>query len=123
MHSAKKLLILVLLLLNVTAFGQAGANKFRFNGRLYEEGVVINFAHVDMRFRVSDLPTGGSQIGSDVVVTNIPVTNGYYSALVDLSQGPYVNGQSYWIEAGVRFSPLYRPLSAEAIHDRNLPRA
>jgi len=105
MHKTSKFLIVILLLLNITAFGQAGANKFRFNGVLSNEGIVISSGYVDFRFRVFELPTGGSQLGSDVVVTNISVTNGNYSVIVDLSQGPYVNGQSYWIEAGVRFAP------------------
>ena len=104
MHSAKKLLILILLLLNVTAFGQAGANKFRFSGRLSDSGILIASGSVDFRFRVFDLPTGGSQFGTDVVVTDVLINNGEFSVIVDLSQGPYVNGQSYWAEAAVRIA-------------------
>lgn len=104
MRKTSKFLTLILLLLNLTAFAQAGANKFRFSGRLSDSGILIASGSVDFRFRVFDLPTGGSQFGTDVVLTDAPVNNGEFSVIVDLSQGPYVNGQSYWAEAAVRIA-------------------
>jgi hypothetical protein len=101
MYDPRKFLILSFFLLTLAARGQEEANRFRWSGRMSDNGTFFS-GLMEFRWKVFNLPTGGTQVGSDVVLTNI-LTNGNFSVIVDLSQGPYVNGQTYWIEAAVRY--------------------
>lgn len=79
-----------------------GANKFRFTGRV-TDAVAVWDGRLDFRFRVFDMETGGAQVGVDIVHTNVLIASGNFSVILDLSTGPYVGGQAYWVQAEGRF--------------------
>lgn len=84
---------------------------FTYQGRLEDNGQAMN-SPVDLEFR---LYTGSTplhfQIGSPVVVEDVPVSNGLFTAKVDF--GPVFTGRGRWLSIGIRpgasagaFTPL-----------------
>ena len=69
-------------------------------GRLTDGG---NPAHgqYDLRFRLYDAPTDGMMLGSEVLVDDIDVLEGLFTALIDFGDGVF-NGEERWLAIEVR---------------------
>jgi hypothetical protein len=81
------------------AQGPAGS-AFTYQGELRDGGNLVS-GNIDLRFRLYDSATGGSQIGTEVSFLNRPVTNGRFSADLDFG-APAFAGQARFLEIDVR---------------------
>jgi hypothetical protein len=95
------LLMLNLLLLNcLPGFAAPVGSSFTYQGRLIENGADAS-GQYDLRFRLFDDATAGSQAGLTVTVAPLSVTNGMFIAQLDFGSGIF-DGTAYWLEIGVR---------------------
>ncbi len=72
---------------------------FTYQGQLRESGAATEGVY-DVRFRLYDEVTGGTQRGSQIVVPNIAITDGLFT--VELDFGPEFVGAARWLEVDVR---------------------
>lgn len=73
------------LILGIAAPAMAQSTTFTFQGRLTSGGSPASGPH-DMRFRLFDAASNGSQVGATLCTENVPVTDGRFS--VELDFGP-----------------------------------
>ena len=79
---------------------------FTYQGYLTESGAPHNGA-CDLRFKLWDAPTDGNQIGATLTVTQVALTGGRFTALVDDADqfGPTAfDGNARWLEVAARCS-------------------
>ncbi len=79
---------------------------FTYQGYLTESGAPHN-GTCDFRFKLWDAPTGGNQIGATQTVTQVALTGGRFTALVDDANqfGPTAfDGNARWLEVAARCS-------------------
>ena len=100
----KHLLLLVVLsflsTLNVylsTAFAEDTA--FTYQGRLNDNGSPATGVY-DFTFQAFNAPTAGGSVGGTVNVNAVGVTNGLFTALVDLGGSPFT-GPARWLQISV----------------------
>lgn len=97
-------LVNVIILGCVTTLAPAVAaplgTAFTFQGRLTDGFVPAN-AQYDFVFRLYDAATLGSQIGSDVTVGNLMVTDGLFTTSLDFGVSA-LDGNARWLEIAVR---------------------
>lgn len=72
-----------------------------YQGRLTESGVATN-GTADLRFRVYSASDGGSQVGSTIEMSAVPVADGLFSVELNLS-GIEFGGSGLWIEIDAAF--------------------
>lgn len=89
---------LVLCLAAATASAQSTA--FTYQGQVVSAGVPASGLH-DMRFRLFDAATGGTQIGTTQCVNNVTVINGVFTTTIDFGQQFATTGARF-IEIDVR---------------------
>ena len=90
-----------------TSTGQSKANRiqaamgtaFTYQGRLSEGETPVDGTY-DFVFRLFDAASGGSQVGSAIIVDDVTMTDGLFTA--DLDFGDVFNGAALWLEIGVR---------------------
>ncbi len=82
-----------------SAFGQAQTTEMSYQGELQNNNALAN-GNFDMRFRLYDAAVAGAQIGGQVAVLNVPVTNGKFTQNMTFA-GAFA-GQQRWIEIDVR---------------------
>ena len=80
-----------------TAAGQNTA--FTYQGRLTADGAPANGVY-DLSFQAFDALTGGSSVGGTVSANGVGVTNGLFTALVDLGATPFT-GPARWLQISV----------------------
>ena len=76
---------------------------FNFQGRLKKAGNLQTTA-ADLKFRLYDADSGGSQVGSELVFESgsaIPVTNGLFSVTLDFGAAAF-DGTPLWLEMDAR---------------------
>ncbi len=73
---------------------------FTYQGRLIVGAGVANGSY-DLRFVLYTAETGGSQVGSILTNTTVPIVAGLFSTVVDLGPGVF-NGAAGWLEIAVR---------------------
>jgi len=78
---------------------QAAAEPFAFQGQLNDAGFPADGMY-DLEFELFGLESGGTQVGSTVVIEDQIVVNGVF--LVDLDFGDVFDGSERWIEMSVR---------------------
>ena len=84
---------------------------FLYHGQLMAGGVATN-GNYDFQFSLFDAATNGNQIGATLTSFDVPLTNGYFSALIDFGAGAFA-GNASWLAMSVRtngggnFTPLY----------------
>lgn len=86
-------------------------NAFSYQGLLKENGSPATGSY-DFRFRLFDAAALGSQVGADVFVNDLAVTDGTFTA--ELNFGAQFNGQARWMEIAVRpggSAGAYTPLN------------
>ena len=76
------------------------AAPFTYQGRLVDNGVLAS-GNYDLRFRLFNQLSAGSQIGSDLTLTPVGVTNGLFTVTLDFG-GTAFNGDPRWLEIGAR---------------------
>jgi hypothetical protein len=73
---------------------------FTYQGRLTDGGSPAD-GEYDLRFRLFNAASGGSQVGSTVTRGNVDVSDGVFTVQLDFGGGPF-RGQARWLEIGVR---------------------
>ncbi len=103
MHSNYLLLLAALPCLLIgqrqTSEAMAQGTAFSYQGRLNENGQPAN-GRYDFTFQAFDAPTGGSGLGGTVNINAVAVTNGLFTALVDLGSSPFT-GPARWLQIRV----------------------
>jgi hypothetical protein len=110
-----------LLLLSLTLIGTVAAQgngpqaaigtAFTYQGRLLDNGVPVS-GTVDVQFTVYDADNGGAQVGPLVTKEDVPVNDGYFTAVLDF--GNIFNGTALFMQINVRpgsSTGSYTPLS------------
>jgi hypothetical protein len=82
------------------AFGQT--TEFSYQGNLKESDLPAN-ANYDIEFRLYDALTGGTRIGSAILLSPVPVSEGVFSVKLDFGQNGF-SGQDRYLEIAVRRS-------------------
>lgn len=75
-------------------------SSFTFQGQLQKSGAPYT-GTAQLLLRLYDSATGGTQIGGDDAVANVPVANGLFTAELDFG-APAFNGDARWIEIRVQ---------------------
>lgn len=73
---------------------------FTYQGRLVDGNVLANGSY-ELRFRVFDQLTEGTQVGSPILLANVSVTNGLFTVSLDFGAGIF-NGAARWLELAAR---------------------
>jgi len=71
------------------------AHKISYQGVLKENGSPVT-GNRNMTFRLYSDSNCTTQVGSDITVNNVPVTNGLFN--VSFTPGAYFNGQALWLK-------------------------
>jgi len=71
-----------------------------YQGKLDKNGVPVN-GNCNFIFGLFDALSGGVQIGSNVIITNQPVSAGLFSVALDFGAGAF-NGQARWLSIQVQ---------------------
>ena len=106
MKSASVFTVLALLALSTinsqlsTAHAQTPAGTvFTYDGKLQYGGSPVADGLYDFQFNLSNAPTGGSQVGSTLPKTAVPVTNGLFTTTLDF--GAVFTGNATWLAISV----------------------
>jgi hypothetical protein len=100
-------LILAILLTSGMAQAQNGGPQspaaslgtaFTYQGRLEQDGTPVDDT-CDMRFRLYDAASAGSQVGS-TINTGVPIVDGYFTVNLDFGTGAF-DGDRRWLEIRV----------------------
>jgi hypothetical protein len=75
-------------------------SSFAYQGQIQKSGVAYT-GTAQLLFRLYDSVTGGAQIGSDALLSNVPVANGLFTAELDFG-APAFNGDGRWLEIRVK---------------------
>jgi hypothetical protein len=90
---------LVFLLTVVSASAQTTA--FTYQGRLTDGAAAANGTY-EMQFRLFDMASGGTQIGSTITNSAVSVSNGVFTVTLDFTSSPFAAGTNRWLDIGVR---------------------
>jgi hypothetical protein len=93
------LILTILFVLCVPALAQTSA--FTYQGKLADGGVPANGAF-DLTFRLFNASVGGSQIGADVVVADVQVTDGVFTVVLDFGAAAFSAGEERFLQINVR---------------------
>ncbi|MCC6819436.1 MAG: tail fiber domain-containing protein, partial [Verrucomicrobia subdivision 3 bacterium] len=77
----------------------AQGTTFTYQGRLTENGAVVNGAN-DLTFTLYDGVNGGAPVGASNVVNDLAVTNGIFTVTLDF--GAAFDGSARWLQIAVR---------------------
>src|SRR5262245_35912047 len=97
-------LLLVLALLGAVASGQAQGTAFLYQGRLQQNGTPAT-GLFDLRFTIYDASGGVGVIAGPVTQNAIGVSNGLFTATLDLGANAFT-GPARWMEIAVRSNGL-----------------
>jgi hypothetical protein len=76
------------------------AAPFTYQGRLIDSGALAN-GSFELRLRLYDQLSGGTQIGADQTLATVPVTNGLFTVTLDFG-GTAFDGNARWLEIAAR---------------------
>ena len=74
---------------------------FTYQGFLKKGGAPLNRT-TDMQFALFDAETGGTQIGTLLEFSAVPVFDGHFSLILDFGADAFAAHQARWLEAAVR---------------------
>lgn len=94
-----KLLLLAVAVNFYAAAAEAQTSVFSYQGKLIDGGVPANGSY-DMRFRLFDAVTVGSQIGSDAAVNGVQAAGGIFAVEVDFGTPPF-SGADRFLEIAI----------------------
>lgn len=89
------------LLLVLSAISFAQTSQFTYQGKLTDAGVPAN-GQYDLTFKLFNLASGGTQIGSDVALNDVQVTAGVFSVNLDFGSSPFTTATGNYLEIAVR---------------------
>jgi hypothetical protein len=100
----------VLALYASTARAQIPAGTaFTYQGRLTDGGVPASGPY-DLQLTLFDAPSGGAAVGGPIVVEDVAVSGGLFTAGLDFGPGAFT-GSARWLEIGVRPGPSIGPFT------------
>src|SRR5580765_6468159 len=99
-NDMKTLIFIYAVILLVPAAVPAQSTGFNFQGRL-NDGASAASGNVQLEIRLYDALTGGTQIGSTVNISSVPLINGVFSAELDFGAAAF-DGSPRFLEIGVR---------------------
>jgi hypothetical protein len=85
--------------------GAALGTAFTYQGQLRDNDLPVDVPGAAFTFRLWDAATGGTQIGSDITVSGVPVSRGLFSVQIDFGSTAF-DGQARWLEIGVDTADL-----------------
>ena len=89
------------LLVGLSASAQTPAGTaFTYQGRLTDAGSQANGSY-DFEFRLFDAASGGNSVGAAVTQSNLPVTGGIFSVVLDFGASAFA-GNARWLAVAVR---------------------
>lgn len=77
------------------------SNAFTYQGKLTDRGSPAT-NHYDFLFKLFDVPSGGTQIGRDLVRADVAVTNGIFTVDLDFGTSAFGAGTEHYVEIAVR---------------------
>src|SRR6266513_5714606 len=102
----KPLLPVAIILIGLSGAAIAQTTVFSYQGKLTDNGGLAN-GNYDFQFKLFDtaaLGTGNQQ-GATVLATNVPVTNGIFTAAIDFGVcGSCFNGTARFLEIAVKLT-------------------
>lgn len=93
------------------ALAEPVAPAFTYQGELRDTSGPVNGAR-DLRFRLYDAASGGSQVGPTLLAGSLPIVNGRFSVQLDFNAAAFT-GQARWLQIEVSDSvgPPFTTLS------------
>jgi len=88
-------------LLALSHVGSAQTTTFSYQGK-FDDGGTPATGTYDFTFRLFDSPSGGSQIGSNVIRNDVQVTAGIFTVLLDFGSSPFTSLAAGHLEIEVR---------------------
>jgi hypothetical protein len=82
------------------AFGQTLGTGFTYQGRLQDGASPAAGPH-DLRCALFDAASGGAQVGGTLILEDVPVSNGLFTAVLEFGATPF-GGDARWLEVAVR---------------------
>src|ERR1043166_8160237 len=106
MHIMKKILLILILAALAVAktFAAPLGSTFTYQGRLNQGGSPANNLY-DLTFTLHDDPTNAATIGNSVVLSAVPVTNGYFTVQINTNAEfgtTAFDGSARWLQINVR---------------------
>jgi hypothetical protein len=80
--------------------GTAVAVPFTYQGRLVD-GTALANGNYELRFRLFDSVAAGTQVGGDVALPTVGVTNGLFTVQLEFGNGVFT-GADRWLELSAR---------------------
>ena len=90
----------IIVLFALAPDGEAQSTAFTYQGQLLENGAPANSTN-DFRFRLLSDALGANQIGTDLLVNDLVVSNGLFTATIDFGAAA-LDGSERWLEVSVR---------------------
>ncbi len=75
-------------------------SEINYQGRLTDSGSNPLNGTYDMQFQLWNAETGGSQVGTDITVSNVSVDNGLFNVKIPVTHS-WFNGQALWLRVKV----------------------
>jgi len=97
----RKLILATLLTLVIPVLIIAQSSAFTYQGKLSEAGTRAN-GPFDFTLRLFSIDTGGTQIGSDIILDNVQVLDGIFTVTLDFGSSPFTGGTGNYLEILVR---------------------
>ena len=97
----RKLILATLLTLAIPVLIIAQSSAFTYQGKLSEAGTRAN-GPFDFTLRLFSIDTGGTQIGSDIILDNVQVLDGIFTVTLDFGSSPFTGGTGNYLEILVR---------------------
>jgi len=96
-----RVLAAIVLFALTTIVVSAQTTAFTYQGHLTDNGSAANGIY-DLQFGLFDLPDGGTQQGSTITVSNVPVTNGLFTVQLDFGSSVFISVSGQALQIGVR---------------------
>jgi hypothetical protein len=84
----------------ICCFSNSFSAPFTYQGRLVDSGVLAT-GNFELRFRLFNQLSAGTQIGTDQSLTPVAVTNGLFTVTLDFGATAF-NGEDRWLEIAAR---------------------
>ncbi len=89
-------------ILLATTFAHAQTTSFTYQGRFTDSGAAVTGTY-DMQFKLFDLASAGSQIGSTITNGAVTVNNGVFTVQLDYGAAAF-SGADRFLEIGIRLA-------------------
>ncbi len=90
------------LVLAVTASAGATTTAFTYQGKLTDTAGTPLAGNYDLTFKLFDAETGGNQVGSSILLPQVPVSQGLFTVELDFGGLVFISGADRWLETAVK---------------------